>query len=41
VLFTLLTGAGASLRGSMIVEIESFISIEVFYILARTAAIRG
>jgi len=25
----------------MIVEIESFISIEVFYILARTAAIRG
>jgi len=25
----------------MIVEIESFISIEVFYILARTAAMRG
>jgi len=25
----------------MIVEIESFISSEVFYILARTAAMRG
>jgi len=25
----------------MIVEIESFISIEVFYILASTAAMRG